>query len=354
MTKIWQKLAKCYVVSVLSMIIICAQGCGDNMNKDSENSKENTYSEYVELGQYKGISSGQTKKNVTEEAIDKVVNELIDNNGGVFEDASDETVQNGYKAYLKYCQVSKESDLFDEENSFDLEAVIGNEQIPAEFESAILGRKKDDEVAASYQDAIYRLRITNVQKPGDISDEFVKKLEIKDVNTVEELRQNISDYLDETYQEEYERAAKDALMEAVYNNCTFKEMPDEMIEPFKKLLQQKLDLAVENMNEDGQTHNYDEYLSSIYEKDGISTVEEYLDRYGRQNANLYAMCQKIADTEGITAKEREIYSLAAGDWLNVSEDYETLNDYIDDVDMTVYERAALYSAVEDYLFEQAK
>ena len=161
----------------------------------------------------------------------------------------------------------------------------------------------------------------------------------------------MKDYLEKQALSNYKTAASDEIIALCYNNSSFSEMPDALVTPFKEVLQARLDNAVSANALQGEEKTYDDILKETYDKDGISSSDEYLELYGLQNARIYAMCLKIAKFENIKADEDEVYSLAASDWSNVRDNYSTLKEFIDANGLEVYRQAALLEKVKDYLFE---
>lgn len=326
----------------------------DEQAESYESEELLNYEDYVTLGQYKGVQVSNKLVEVTEADIDTDVRLLVKNNGGLYETDStgiiSEDDQVEVLVYTLDVESTEKDDNFNEDLAQESTLVMGDENLPLEF-AEMIGHGVGDiiPITVSEQNVTYKFKIKSVKKQGEPTDKFVAELGIEGVSTVEELRQDIREYQEAQHQEEYEATAKSNLLTAIYGNCNFSVMPDEYYEPFREILQSILD----NTSQADENFDIDAYIAETYADDGVTTKEQFLDYYSKQNANLYAMCLKIANEENLKADLLSIYSNAADDWSNNKDRYASLKDFVESNDMTPYERAALQEAVADFLFENA-
>lgn len=310
------------------------------------------YDSYVKLGQYKGLSLSSAKAAVSDADVQERVDTLIESYGGIYVEDEAGVVDDGDQLEVAYCAGRSTSSAFDETTAQELTVIVGNSELPEEFVGPLVGHMTGDDVPVTMDDGtVYIVRILHVHQKGELTDDYVASLGISDVSTIDDLYSHMKDYLEKQALSNYKTAASDEIIALCYNNSSFSEMPDALVTPFKEVLQARLDNAVSANALQGEEKTYDDILKETYDKDGISSSDEYLELYGLQNARIYAMCLKIAKFENIKADEDEVYSLAASDWSNVRDNYSTLKEFIDANGLEVYRQAALLEKVKDYLFE---
>ena len=310
------------------------------------------YSSYVDLGNYKNINVSSIRTTVSDEDVDAKVSAIIDSFGGYYEDDVVGIVDDGDQVEALYCLASSVSDAFDEASAQGITINVGGGDLPEEFVTPLIGHSVGEDISVIMSDGtIYLVRIDQIHQKGEIDDDYIASLGIEDVSTVEELYDNTRKYLENEALSNFKGAAREELVASCYNNALFKEMPKELVEPFKEVLRARLDNAISASSLQGEDKTYDDILADTYEKDGISSVEEYLDIYGLQNARIYAMCEKISESESLKVADIDIYSLAASDWLNVRDEYSSFKDFAESSGLEIYRQAALLEVVKDYLYE---
>lgn len=307
------------------------------------------YSDYVVLGDYKNLTVSSTKSEVTDEDVDALYDNFKANYLTYTEDTNNK-VDAGDMVTINYTIDGNDTVL-------TVEGVAGSDDIPAEFSSAIMdlavGESAVVDLSGNENGQCYYLTINHIHEPVAFTDEYISSLNLPDVKSVDDVRQQLRSYLEKDNSKAYADRAKEELIAKVYNSSEFKDMPSELIEPFKQQLKTRLDNAVSAYELQGETKTYDDILADTYKKDGISSVDEYLELYSLQNARTFAMCEKIAQIEGITPDLQSVYSLAATDWANVKDSYTDLNAFLESNDITVYERAELLEEVKQFLFDNA-
>ena len=314
--------------------------------------KENTnnnYANYVTLGDYKNLNAEiqSDSVTVTESEIDDTYKRLLESYGWLYVEDEKGIVDENDMVELDYT-------VDDGREVLSVEGKIGAGELPEQFESAVMGLSVGETAVIDLTSGggnKYFVTVAHVHMPQEPDDAYIESLDIEDIKTVEQLKGRIKDFLYEQKETEVRTAKREKLIELCYNSCTFEQMPQEMVDPFRDVLATRLNNTVFAYNESGQNVTVDDILKETYEKDNISTLDEYLDMYGLQNARIYAMCKKIADIEHISADEAKIYSLAAADWQQITARFPTFYDYVSGTDMSVYERSELTEEVKDYLLE---
>lgn len=305
---------------------------------------DTSYSQFVELGNYKGLTVEAKLEEVSDEDIAEVFDNIVEQHGGGFADKTEGVIENGDR--VSVFSVSEKT-----QNVESLTGIIGKNELPEGYDNALLGLelKEDANVDIKKDDDTYKVSIASVSSPVEVTDEIVASYEIEGVKSVKQLKNNIKNLLKDEYKETYDSEVREQLIEACYDNCTFKDMPDEYVAPFKELLKSYLDRLVESYKEAGEDVTYDDILEEIYDKDNISSLDEYLDLYGLQSARVYAMCEAIAKEEGLSAEEVDKYDYAARDWLDITGGDISLKEFLNEHPIETYEHSALLDVVNDYL-----
>lgn len=318
---------------------------------------ENNYSNYVTLGDYKSISTGLSVAEVTDEDIEDTIQETIDVVGGYYETDENATVEEGYQVEASLQLVDTGSD----SEPFELTFVVGDENYPEEFSEGIIGLKAGESTTVTlseeYDNAEYIITVINVNPPADITDEFVETLYIENVSTVEELREDIKEYLTERNESEYNEAQKNAVSEKVIANASVTEIPEELIESYVEILNKKVEVLIEVAQEeaeDGEEVTKTDVLADQMKADEfVGTVDEYIEWYAEKNAKEYMIYSTIAEIENIEVSDDELYSSIAADWQTATDEYETLLDFIEAYGKEQYEMSLLSQKVIEFLAENS-
>ncbi|WP_026653595.1 hypothetical protein [Butyrivibrio proteoclasticus] len=308
-----------------------------------ENYSSKNYEDYVIVGQYKNLDYGASPKEITREDIQNNLKGYVDGMGGIYKDDEEGIVDEGDIIEVHY---GKESI---EENTVTIS--VGKHTFNEEIETALIGHKAGEKFNITLENGdTYTLYIDHVHEPDTITDSYVANLGIEGVTTVEDLKSKIKTYLEEKNNEEFLTEKGNALFQQVYDNCTFKEMPDEMIAPFREVIQKRV---YNTVNSYKQTYGVEISADVLYEQTllagGYKSVDEYINALAIQDARVYAMCRKIAKIEGITANHTEVYSSAASDWANMTATYPTLESFLEYNDIETYERIVLTKEVKDLI-----
>jgi len=339
--------------AVLFLIVLCIALLYPESNENTQSnssiqdSSNMDYTKYVELGDYKNIDTGITRKEVSIVDIEDEYKNVLRSYGTFYVEDKDGKVDQGDLVSIEYT-------MGETTGPFSMQGVIGNNEFPEEMENAMAQAMLGDTVTAKLSEESteeYKITIVDIDVLGDATDEQIAALGIDNISTVNDLKKEIENHLSEEKENEYRVEKTNKIKEICFENSTFTDMPSDYIAPFKEVLRTLLDTTLESYKETDENATIDDVLKETYEKDNISNVDEYLDKYGLQNAQTYAMVQKIAQAENIKTEELDVYSLAAADWLQVTDQYPTFKEYVSDTDIFLYEYTALSNKVFDYLYE---
>lgn len=320
--------------------------------------KDNRGDNNVKLGQYKNITTGLSIETVAEDSIDQMIDEIVINKGGCYEEAKGSLADIGDKVE----GIIQQNDA---KETYPFSMTLGDESYPSEFTEALRRKGAGETVEVSvpknnnsHEIDKYIITIDKVFISIPITDSYVISLGMQGVSTVEQLRSGIKDYLTEQNREAFIKSQQDAVAKTVVENASITNIPEELIDEYYELINKKVNALVEyykEYSEEADKITALTVLENEMKENGFSgTVDEYIRWYAEKDAREYLIFKKIADKEGIEPSQDEIFSAIASDWTNSIDQYPTLNDYLKDCNKEAYERALVCSKVKDYLTENSK
>ena len=276
----------------------------------------------VKLGTYKGLSVTKEKVSVKDEEVAKEIEKLLEDHSDLNELKKD-TVEKGdiisfdFEGYV-------DGKKFDGGTASDYELQIGSGQFVPGFEDAMIGKKVNvnDEIKITFpanyvdglsgKEATFKVLVHGIYEKvsSKLDDEFVKKLEIKDVTTPEELREYIRKGLLEN--KEYRAEGK-----------AFKSLVNMICE------KSKVEIPTTLLNED--TKNAFERFKDQVEKQGIpfdkyleitqmtlDQVKENIIMDSVEGLTTAFVLSKIALVEGIKVDANDIEN----EFKNIAKEYQ--------------------------------
>jgi len=127
----------------------------------------------------------------------------------------------------------------------------------------------------------------------EMEDVVVASMGIDGVSTVEEFKQYAYDYLYARYENEVQSGILSILLE----RCEFKELPEDMLEPYRQLWSQVLAMYASMY----QT-TVEQYATYFYQADSETVINQFAEQYLKQDLAL----QAIANKEGLKISDEEL------------------------------------------------
>ncbi len=263
----------------------------------------------VELGEYKGVPVEQEEMEITAEQIDQTLQSLREQHArlvpkeeGAAEDG--DLVMIDFKGF-----VDNEPFTGGEAENYSLE--IGSNSFIPGFEEQLIGSVpgEEKEVKASFpedyrkedlagKEALFKVTVKQIKQKRlpDLNDEFVK--EVSDKETVEELKAQIGERMEQTARDQVRTKLEETLIEKV-SEASQVEMPDVLVE---RQIDRMLGDMEQYLRYQGLT------LEKFCEMSGKSMEEMREDKKEeaahRAKANL--VLAAIIKKEGITVEDSEI------------------------------------------------
>lgn len=194
----------------------------------------------AEVSNYKNLGVEKEEVSVTDEEVDKAVQNLLSRNADWVLVEDDTPVKEGDKVHISFVQTGEGAD--DEREEEDL--IVGDQRLFKDFEDQLIGMKTnetknvhivypDNYVAREMQGqaADYDVTVTEIhyRDVPELTDETVAELEIPETATVEELKTRQKETLKNNKEHQAEDKYIADLLDAVAKNTTV-ELPSVMID----------------------------------------------------------------------------------------------------------------------------
>ncbi len=349
---------KRWIALLLTACMLSVAGCGKDAS-ELVYMKDFDASDYVKLGDYKGVEVVLADPAVTEEEIEEYINYTL-SAAAVSEPVTDRAVEMGDIANIDY--VGKMDGVaFEGGTGEGYDLTIGSGQFIPGFEEGVvgmeIGKTKDVEVTfpdpytnnpdMSGKPAVFTVTVNSIsqKKIPELTDEFVAGLAMEECSNVEEFRTYISDTIMQQKQSDYDTQKTNLAITAVTEICEFKEVPSGMVERMNTTLTNNIGSYASMYGMDIRS-----YVAAVYG----GTEEEFEETLLEQTklmAQQYIMMQAIADKEGIEVTDEEADTLLEEDAALYG--YETAEEYKATIDVDAYREYLLTTEVMDFLAENA-
>lgn len=298
-------------------------------------------SEYITIGEYKGLTVEAAKEEITEEVIDARLESNVRNFGTkVMDTITEGTVQDDDVVTIDYVG-KKDGEEFDGGSAEGYELKIGSGSFIDGFEDGLIGVEVGKTVdleltfpenytseTLAGQDVVFTVTVHDIKRmPEEITDEMINTGTSGKYTTVEDYREYIRSFMEEDAQEAYETEIVNAVMTKVSESAEISEYPEDLV-----------DFCVASM-----TAYYEEY-AAYYNMDlegfitaiGM-TMEEYEEEVlaSVENTLYTEFCYAaIAEAEGIEVLEEE-YQEAVENYMTMyasyGYEYDTEEDFLAEI-----------------------
>lgn len=341
------------LVSVLTAILAVGllSGCGA---KNSTVLKDMEVDKYVTVGDYKGLQISVAPAKVDETTLAAEVNSIYMNyvtadNGGI----TDRAVEVGDTVNIDY-EGKKDGVAFDGGTAASQSLTIGSGQFIDGFEDGLVGVMPGETVDLNLtfpeaygnadlagQAVVFTVTV-NFILPTELDDAVVAAMGIAEVTNVEELQQYAYDYL---YAEaEYYREAEvqNAVMDAFMKNCTFKEVPEALVEKYENASRENITATAAGYGVDADT-----FTNLVYQMD----METFISTYSSEAVKQDIAIQWVANNENLNISDEELDTML----LEQAQSYglSTIEEFIGEASKEDYREYFLYDKVLGFLVENA-
>lgn len=327
-------------VTAVSLSAMLLAGCGDSAQEQTQESvaeteesseaaetetvEEKVYADeaymdylnvddFVELGDYLGIEATVEAAYVSDDQVESYIQNVLSSNP-VRTEVTDRAVQDGDVTDISY--VGKKDDVaFDGGTADNYELTIGSNTFIDGFEDGIIGMEVGEtkdlnltfpetygntELAGAEVVFTVTLNAIYEETEAELNDEFVAGLGIEDVATVEAYRQYVYDGLMENAQYQYEMDVENAVLNTIYENATFKAVPEAMAERYYDRLVTNITYQAAMYGVDLDTFMY--YFYGMEPEQYEADMKDSAQRAAEQ----ILLLQAIAEQEGLTVSDEEL------------------------------------------------
>ncbi|MBR6452569.1 MAG: trigger factor [Lachnospiraceae bacterium] len=338
-------------VPVLLMLFLSA-GCGSRMKA----------LDYIELGQYKGIPVSRMSTTVSEEDLQKQMDQL-ERSYATLESVTDrDTVEQGDVANIDYAG-SIDGVAFDggTAQGFDLE--IGSGVFIPGFEDGLVGAKVGEtrDVNVTFPDdymnnpdlsgkpAVFTVTVNSIGHyvVPEMTDEFIEAKTEGQFHSLDEVRQFLKEQTEASLTAYAESNMYSQLLgQAVANATLKKDIPADFLEEKKDSM-----IRTAKSNAEAYGKSYEDYLRDYLQMDE-ATFEETIKISAESIAKQNLVISAIAEVEGITVSDEE-YDKEVADMI-AEYGFASEDDLLESMTKQDIKDAILLDKVQAFLAENAE
>lgn len=267
----------------------------------------------VTLGEYKGLAVTASPAAVDDSQWDQLVSQVYNGsvtkeNGGII----DRAVATGDTVNIDYSG-THDGVVFDGGTAQGQLLTIGSGSFIDGFEDGLIGVMPGDTLDLNVtfpetytpnpdlagEPVVFNVTV-NYIVPTEMEDTIVAAFGEEEYKTVEELRQYVYDYLYSNAQNTYNSTVENSVLNTFMTNCTFQEMPADMVEQYGKNIRSNLESTASSMGTDADT-----YTNYFYQVDAETFISNYAEESVKQSVAL----QAVANKEGLSVTDEELDSL---------------------------------------------
>ena len=311
----------------------------------------------VELGKYQGREIGKEKAIVSDKDVEESLNELRKQNATIV--PKEGQAENGDIVVIDF-DGSINGVPFEGGKAENHELELGSHSFIEGFEDQLVGSSAGievdvkvtfpknsgpDEIAG--KDAVFHVKVNEVKQKvlPELNEEFIKDLNIKDVNNIDELKANRKEALQKQKENAAKREYLDKLIEEIRKDSKFDiadEIVNEEIEGRKRDLQNRLQQSGIDLEQyKALTRTTDEALNEQLKGEAQKGLESFL------------VMDNVRSKENITISDEEFeFELA-----KMAEQYNMTIDQIKNAlgqQLGQFRNNLLMSRIEDFLYSNNK
>lgn len=270
--------------------------------------------DYVILGNYEELELEVAEPEVTDEYLDGYIEYLLMSNPS-YKEVSGRSVQSGDVVNIDF-EGKRDGVAFDGGTAEGYDLTIGSGQFIPGFEDGVIGMEigQSRDIDLNFPDnyspnpdlagapVVFTVKLNSIKEPlpAELTDEYVKGLNLADCETVEDYRNYLYEGLLDQAKDAYEDEKIDAALTAVLESSVFEEPPAGMVERLKDMLMSNAQAYAEYSNLE-----IGDYVARVYGGDA-GEYEETLTEQAGEMAKSYILACAVADKEKITVTDEEL------------------------------------------------
>jgi len=265
----------------------------------------------VKLGEYKNLKVTVEPTEVSEEEINKEIERSLDKNAEMIV-KEEGTLEEGNTAVFDFSG-SVDGEKFEGGTAENYELEIGSGQFIPGFEDQMIGMKAEEEkdvvvtFPENYQqeslagkEAVFAVKLHEIKERQvpELSEEFVKDLDIENVQTVDEYKDHIRENLKAQKEEQKKNKVRQLVIEQATKNAEF-DVPEEMVQDETNRMMKQQESQIKQYGLDFKT--YLQYMGKTEE-----AFKEELAVQAKVNVEQQLILSEIGTAENLDASEEEI------------------------------------------------
>lgn len=266
-------------------------------------------SKVIKLGNYKGIEAEVTKQPVADTEVDNEIQRLVAQSTSLIEKDGD--VTNGDVTTIDF-EGFKDEVAFDGGKAEGFQLEIGSGQFIPGFEEQMIGMKKGEtrELNLTFPenygaadlagaDVVFKVTVHKIEekKEAELNDAFVASLNAPEIETIDQLRDNIKASLEAQHEQAFMAAKENAALGKLIDDCEV-EVEESDIE--KALQQQLQHISMELASQGMQLEQYLQMMGMNQE-----TLLQQLAPSAKQQATFEAIIDEIVAIENLETSDEE-------------------------------------------------
>ena len=311
----------------------------------------------VKLGKYKGVKVEKVEAEVTDEDIEKRLEQDREQNARLVA-ADDKEIEEGDQAIIDF-EGFVDDKPFEGGKGEDYPLVIGSHSFIDTFEDQLVGKKVGDEVDVNvtfpeqYQaeelagkPALFKVKIKEikVKELPELDDEFAQ--EVSEFDTLDEYKEDIKKKLQEAKENEAARETESRIIEAIIKDSEM-DIPEKMIDT---ACDQMVEEFARNMQMQGIA--FEQYLQMTGST--LEQMKEQVKPQAEARVQSSLVLEAIVDAENIEAKDADVDD----EILKMSEQYgmevEKINEMLRDEDRENIKKDICIKKAADLIMDEAK
>lgn len=274
------------------------------------------WSDYVTLGEYKGIEVEVKSAEVTEDDIQAKVDSLL-SYYATSTDVTDRAVQDGDVVNIDYTGYI-DGVAFDGGSATGASLTIGSGQFIDGFETGLIGANIGDEVKLNLtfpnpylnnpdyagKAVQFDVKVNSIQvkETPELTDEFIANN--TSYKTVDEYKASVKESLEASKAEDVKSDKLNSVWNTIIDNCTVVSYPEELVAQYQN--------EMNDYYEQIATNYYGKTLEEYITGSG-STMDDFNKKtleYGQTSAISEMIARGIAEKESITVSDDEVKEYA--------------------------------------------
>lgn len=326
-------------------------GTGDGKGENSEEALDFDASEYVKLGDYKGLEvTYPSVLPVTDEEVQENIQYELEENTD-YKEVKDRAAEKGDIANIDYTGTI-DGEEFEGGSDSGYELELGSGDFLEDFENSLIGKKAGETATFTLtfpedygqdvagKEAEFTVKINSVSEAvtPEYNEEFVKS--VSDYETTQDYEASVKKRLQEEAEESSKMEAEESALRLAIENATIDGYPQKLYDFFYDDNVTGYKNYAEFMGID-----YEEFLESYMSEDDIKeTTVDQVNEYLVASAILKAEGQEVSDAD---------YSKLAEEMAKENE-YETLEEYEKDYGKTYIMTQIVRQKAIEILYDSAK